>query len=172
MKISFQKSPILVLLVFLLLISACKAKKKAMEASKEKARMEQEAALKKQQEEEARRKETEERERREAEVKRAAEEKVIAPRTKLTQYFESISTSSNVNGANNSINEALTMFASPDAPVLIVISEYNGQKDYDRPTTIKNYLNYLKDRKKNINTISEIKVDGNGKITEVELRKN
>lgn len=143
-----------------------------MEASKEKARIEQEAALKKQQEEEARRKEAEERERREAEVKRAAEEKVLEPRAKLTQYFQSISTSANVNAANNSINEALTMFASPEATVLIVISEYNGQKDYDRPTTIKNYLNYLKDQKKNINSISEIKVDGNGKITEVELRKN
>jgi hypothetical protein len=175
MNISLQKSFALVLLLCLLIVGAsgCKSKKKAMEAaSKEKARMEQEAAAKKQQEAEARKKEAEERERREAEVKRQAEEKVLAPRAKLTQYFESISTSNNVTAANNSINEALNLFTSPDAPVLIIISEYNGQKDYDRPTTIKNYLNYLKDQKKNMNSIAELKVDGNGKITEIELRKN
>ena len=174
----FQKTSIPVLLVSALLIFSvgCKSKKKAMEASNAKARMEQEAALKKQQqqqlEEEARKKEAEERARREAEVRREAEEKVMAPRAKLGQYFESISTSGNVTAANSSINEALTMFASPEVPVLIVISESNGKKDYDRPTTIKNYLNYLKDQKKNINSIAELKVDGNGKITEVELRKN
>jgi hypothetical protein len=33
------------------------------------------------------------------------------------------------------------MFASPETPVLIVISESHGQKDYDRPTTIKDYFN-------------------------------
>lgn len=177
MMFSIRNSTTLVLLVCILTIGAvgCKSKKKAMEASnaeKEKARIEQEAATRKQQEEEAKRKEAEERERREAELKREAEEKIIAPRTRLSQYFEAISTSANVASANNSINEALTMFASPETPVLIVISEYNGKKDYDKPTTIRNYLNYVKDQKKNINTISELKVDSSGKITEVELRKN
>ena len=177
MMFSIRNSITLVLLVCILAIggAGCKSKKKAMEASnaaKEKAKIEQEAEARKQQEEEAKRKEAEERERREAELKREAEEKVIAPRTRLSQYFESISTSANVASANNSINEALTMFATPDTPVLIVISEYNGQKDYDKPTTIRNYLNYLKDQKKNINAISDLKVDGSGKITEVELRKN
>lgn len=175
---SIRNSITLVLLVCILAIggAGCKSKKKAMEASnaaKEKARIEQEAASRKQQEEEeAKRKEAEERARREAELKREAEEKVIAPRTRLSQYFEAISTSSNVASANNSINEALTMFATPETPVLIVISEYNGKKDYDKPTTIVKYLNYLKDQKKNINAISELKVDALGKITEVELRKN
>jgi hypothetical protein len=176
MKFTIKSSISLVLLVSMLVVGAgCKSKKKAMEASnaaKEKARIEQEAALRKQQEEEAKRKEAEERERREAELKREAETKIITPRTRLSQYFEAISTSTNVASANNSINEALTMFASPEAPVLIVISEYDGKKDYDKPTTIKNYLNYLKDQKKNINAIAELKVDGSGKITEVELRKN
>ena len=174
---SIRNSTTLVLLVCILAIGAagCKSKKKAMEASntaKEKAKIEQEAVLHKQQEEEAMLKEAEERERSEAELKRAAEAKIIAPRTRLSQYFDAISTSTNVASANNSINEALTMFASAEAPVLIVISEYDGKKDYDKPTTIKNYLNYIKDQKKNINAISELKVDGLGKITEVELRKN
>lgn len=177
MMFSIRNSTTLVLLVCILAIGAagCKSKKKAMEASntaKEKAKIEQEAVLHKQQEEEAMLKEAEERERSEAELKRAAEAKIIAPRTRLSQYFDAISTSTNVASANNSINEALTMFASAEAPVLIVISEYDGKKDYDKPTTIKNYLNYIKDQKKNINAISELKVDGLGKITEVELRKN
>lgn len=146
-----------------------------MEASKakEKARMEQEqAALRKQKEDEAKRLEAEEKARQEAEARlRESQSKTSAPEVKLGEYFSAISSASNVTAANNSITEALSLFASPETPVLIVISEYNGQKDYDRPTTIKNYLNYLKDQKKNSNTISNLKVDSAGKITEVELKK-
>ncbi|HEU5292542.1 MAG TPA: nucleoid-structuring protein H-NS [Cyclobacteriaceae bacterium] len=145
-----------------------------MEASNaEKARLEQEAALRKQQEE-ASRKEAEERERREAEarLKNNDEITVSKPATRLNEYFQAIASSPNVTSANNSINEALSMFSSPEAPVLIVISEYDGKKDYDRPTTIGKYLNYLKDQKKNINAISDLKTDASGKITELELRKN
>lgn len=170
-----RNSTTYVVLVLILTIGSvgCKSKKKAMEASNaEKARMEQEAALKKQREqEEASRKEFEERERREAEA-RNSEIKVSAPATRLNEYFQAIANSSNATSANSSINEALSMFSSPDAPVLIVISEYNGQKDYDRPTTIGKYLNYLKDQKKNINAITDFKTDASGKITELELRKN
>jgi hypothetical protein len=90
----------------------------------------------------------------------------------LNQYFSAIASSGNANAANSSINEALTLFASPETPVLIVISEEGGQKDYDRPTTIREYLNYLKDQKKNMNSISNLQIDNSGKITEVELRKN
>lgn len=156
------------MLVLVVLISAfgCKSKKKAMEA--EKAKQEQEAALRQQQEEEARMKEAEEAERRKSDEA----SKTNARYTILRQYFDSIATANDLTSANNSISEALTMFASPDTPVLIVISESGGQKDYDRPTTIKDYLNYLKDQKKNINKISNLQFDDNGKITEVELMKN
>ena len=163
-------------LILLMLASGCKSKKKAMEASnaaKEKARIEQAEALRKQQEEERMRLEAEERAKREAEVKRNAEEVLRnSPETRLSQYFQSISTAGTVTAANASINEALTLFASPDTPVLIVISEEGGQKDYDQPTTIKAYLHYLKDQKKNINAISSVKTDSAGKIMELELRKN
>jgi UDP-N-acetylmuramoylalanine-D-glutamate ligase len=174
---SIQNSTTLVVLAFILTLCAvgCKSKKQAMEASnvKENARIEQETALRKQQEEEARRKDAEERERREAEARLKEDEiKVNVPATQLNQYFAAIATSNNVTSANNSIQEALGLFASPESPVLIVISEYDGKKDYDRPTTIRNYLNYLKDQKKNINAVSNLKVDSSGKITEVELRKN
>jgi len=70
------------------------------------------------------------------------------------------------------INDALKLFASPDSPVLVIISKAGGTVDYDRPTTILNYLNYLKDTKNNINTIENIKYNGSGKITELELMKN
>jgi hypothetical protein len=180
----FRNSRILSLLAFIILITAfgCKNSKKALEASnaaKERARLEQEAALKQKQkeEEENRWREAEERARLEAERlerEKAAQNAKPAPSseaTRLSSYFETIANSSNITSANNNIKEALSLFASPQTPVLIVISEYNGQKDYDKPTTIENYLNYLKDQKKNINTVSNLKMNNSGKIMEVELRK-
>lgn len=163
----------IMLVLILLLATGCKSKKKAMEAqaAAEKAKMEQEAALKRQQEDEARKKaEAEDKARREAEAANNA--KTSTPYAKLGQYFEAISNSGSLTSANSSISEALALFASPDTPVLIVISEENGQKDYDRPTTITAYLNYLKDQKKNANKIEKLQFDSAGKITEVELRKN
>lgn len=140
----------------------------------EKARMEQEAAAKQKQEEEERRRDADEKARQEAEAKLRAENEAkvtAAPKARLANYFDAIAGSGNTTSANSSINEALTLFASPEAPVLIVISQEGGQKDYDRPTTIKDYLNYLKDQKKNSNLISNLQFDGSGKITEVELVK-
>lgn len=171
---SIRNSSTLVMVIWIVMIfaSGCKSKKKAMEAAAaEKARMEQEAALKKQkEEEEARRKDAEEKARRDAEAAKA--DKTGTPYVKLGQYFDAIANSGSLTSANTSISEALTMFASPDTPVLIVISEQNGQKDYDRPTTIIAYLNYLKDQKKNANKVEKLQFDNSGKITEVELRKN
>lgn len=161
-----------VIITFTLAGAGCKSKKKAMEkanADAEKARIEQEAALRKQrQEEETRRMEAEERARQERE---AQAQQQAAPSQKLEQYFRAIATSGSTASANSSIDEAMALFASPDTPVLIVISESGGQKDYDRPTTIKDYLNYLKDQKKNINRVSNLQFNSAGKITEVELVK-
>lgn len=167
--LNFFRRAGIILIILAAVASGCKSKKKAREAAAaaEKARVEQaEAALRKEKEaEEQRRREAEEQTRREAEA-RANE-----PSARLSSYFDAIANSGNVTSANNSINEALTLFASPDTPVLIVISESNGQKDYDRPTTIRDYLNYLKDQKKNINKISDVQFDSSGKITELELTK-
>ena len=163
-------------LVLVLCITGCKSKKKAMEASRaaEKAKMEQEASARKQKEqEELKRKEAEEKAAREAEMKaREMKEKESGPKARLGQYFDAIASSGNVASANSSISEALALFASPETPVLIIISGSGAQKDYDRPTTIKAYLNYLKDQKKNINRIESLQIDPSGKVTEVELRKN
>lgn len=171
---SIRNSSKLVMWVFVLMIAitGCKSKKKAMEA--EKARLEQEAALKRQQEEEARlKREAEEKARLEAEAReREARERANAPTNRLNNYFNSIANATSVASANASINEALTMFSSGDAPVLIVISEEGGKKDYDEPTTIKKYLEYLKDTKNNMNKIANLQFDSAGKISEVELKKN
>jgi|SRR5688572_18404976 len=168
------KSPRFVMLALLVVLMAigggCKSKKKAAEAAAaaERAKMEQEAAaLKKQQEEERKRREAEE----EAAKRATADANKKNPQAKLEEYFTSISTSSNEASANSTINEALSMFASSDTPVLIVIHESGGQKDYDRPTTIKNYLNYLKDQKKKADKIGNLQFDNSGKISEVELVK-
>ena len=144
------------------------------QSAAEKARIEREAAEQRQKDAELKKqREAEDAARRDAEAKRQAElARSSEPRAKLKEYFDMISSSSSMTAANSSINEALLLFASADTPVLIVISESGGQKDYDRPTTIKAYLNYLKDQKKNINKISDMKFDNAGKITELELRKN
>jgi hypothetical protein len=165
------------ILVLTIAAFGCKSKKKAMEAANaaaEKAKIEQEAAARKQQQEEEARQRAaaEEQAKRDAETRARESAKASAPATRLGQYFDAISGSASAASANSSINEALSLFASPDTPVLIVISESGGQKDYDRPTTIKDYLNYLKDQKKNINKVSDLKFDSSGKITELELRKN
>ncbi len=99
----------------------------------------------------------------------ASAEEVAAE--KLENYFNSVAASGNANMANQSIQETLAMFSNQETPVLVVIHEENGIKDYDEPTTIKKYLDYLKDTKKNLNFISDIRLDANGKVSELELRR-
>ena len=91
--------------------------------------------------------------------------------TTLSNYFSSIVAATSVSQANMLIADALKLFASPDTPVLIIISKTGNLVDYDRPTTIKNYLNYLKDTKNNINKVDKITYDNTGKIRELELLK-
>jgi hypothetical protein len=102
-----------------------------------------------------------------APVVRSAEEIAVE---KLENQFASISSASNVTAANQSIQEVLAMFSNQETPILIVIHEEGGVKDYDEPTSIKKYLEYLKDTKKNLNYISDIRLAG-GKVTELELKR-
>ena len=107
----------------------------------------------------------------EAEAAAEAKAKLETRKPKLSQAFSNIATASTRGEANNSIKEALSLFARSDAPVLIVISEAGGMVDYDRPTTIEKYLNYLKDTRTNTNRIKNVELDVNGKIVELELIK-
>ena len=107
------------------------------------------------------------------EERRAAEknEAIEAADAVLGRNFNSIANASDANQANRVINETMGMFESPNVPVLIIIKQNQGFNDYDRPTTIENYLNYLKDQKKATEKINDIKYNSNGKINELELIK-
>lgn len=89
----------------------------------------------------------------------------------LGDLFGRIAGSAGSASVNNLIDEGLNMFSSPDAPVLIIISQSGDIKDYDEPTTIERYLNYLKDHKVSPNEVYHLEKDGYGKISELELIK-
>ena len=114
-----------------------------------------------------------ERAQKDEEERRAAEEreKANAADVVLGRNFNSIANASSVSQANRVINETLGMFESPNTPVLIIIKQNAGFNDYDRPTTIEKYLNYVKDQKKATEKVHEIKYNSNGKINEIELIK-
>ena len=110
-----------------------------------------------------------------AEQKRLEEEQRLReleeqnkPKTALTDYFTMIANAKDVTTANNCIKEALKLFESPDAVVLIRLNNFG---DYDRPTTAVNYLNYLKDQKKVTVNVDNVKYNADNKITELELIK-
>ena len=86
----------------------------------------------------------------------------------IADMFNLIANAKDINTANNYIKEALKLFESPDAVVLIRLNNYG---DYDRPTTAVNYLNYLKDQKKVTVNVDNIKYNAENKITELELIK-
>jgi hypothetical protein len=90
---------------------------------------------------------------------------------KIEDYFDAIANDRSMQMADTHINDALRFFASPDVPVLIIIYMEGNMKDYDKPTTIKKYLEYIKDQGKNLNEIYNVVFDKNGKITEIELIK-
>lgn len=116
----------------------------------------------------AMRKAEEERLRREEEERLQRE---AAKYNSVENQFMAIAAAPDVNTANEKIDQAMRLFASPDVPVLVIISQAGGFNDYDKPTTISKYLNYLKDQKVYNNRIEQVKYDGNGKIIELELIK-
>jgi len=87
----------------------------------------------------------------------------------IEKNFQAIADASSVDYANRYISETMRFFTDKDAPVFIVFYRENGVKDYDKPTTIEKYLNYLKDQKKNPNKIDKIIFNDQGKIEEIEL---
>ncbi|NQT78459.1 MAG: hypothetical protein HQ565_12145 [Bacteroidetes bacterium] len=108
-------------------------------------------------------------------IRRAWEEekqkKLEASSMSLDDYFAMIAGAASIDKANQKINEALKLFGSPGTAVLIIISQEGDIVDYDKPTTAKKYLEYLKDQKKNLNEIWNIEYDDNGKIKLLELIK-
>ncbi len=114
---------------------------------------------------------------RKAEEERLRKEEEARLKAEASKYdniensFKSIAASPDVITANEKIARAIQLFATPDVPVLIIISQAGGFNDYDRPTTISKYLDYLKDQKVYNNRVHQVKYDPNNKITELELIK-
>ena len=107
----------------------------------------------------------------EEEQKRLAEE---AERTKynyIDDSFIEVAHAADTETANMKISNALKLYASEDVPVLIIIHQEGDIVDYDKPTTILDYLNFVKDQKKYDNKIAKVKMDDYGQITELELIK-
>ncbi len=89
----------------------------------------------------------------------------------LNRFLGNIATAPSTNSANQEISEALSMFSSPDATVLVIFYQSNGKASYDEPTTISKYLNYLKDTNNKAASVEEMVLDENGKIKELILKK-
>ena len=109
-----------------------------------------------------------------AEAERLAAEKEKSKKVfaQVLTYFEKIANAPNVEEANRHIQDALSLFSSAQSPVLIVISTAaSGFKDYDRPTTIRKYLDYVKDQRRFERHAEPLKLDEQGKIKELELIK-
>jgi hypothetical protein len=89
----------------------------------------------------------------------------------INDYFYQIAGAKDVTTANAKIAEAQKLYAGKNVPVLIIISQDGDIIDYDKPTTIGEYLNYVKDQKRYSNSIKNVKFDEYGQITELELIK-
>ncbi|MBN2637556.1 MAG: hypothetical protein JXR65_00550 [Bacteroidales bacterium] len=117
---------------------------------------------------EAARKAEEQRLRDQEAAKRKADVEKFKP---LNDAFSQIAESETYSEANQRINNTLSLFATSEVPVLIIIDQAQGFNDYDRPTTIVKFLNYLKDMKAYSFAVESVKKDAQGKITELELIK-
>ncbi len=93
------------------------------------------------------------------------------PENVLRRSFDEITKAKNDVEANALIEKTLQLFTSEKSNVLIIISKGANFNDYDKPTNIKDYLNYLKDTRKNLNDIEKIHFGDNNKIKTLELIK-
>lgn len=139
--------------------TSCGSSKKAKAKAAEEARMAKEK-------EERIKREQADRKRREDEEKQRA---MRAPYQKIEEYFGKVSAATNIESANAAIDQAMNLFSSPDAPVLIIIKKTGDIIDYDKPTTARQYFDFMKDQKKAFNKVEKLEMDGNGKIKEMIL---
>ena len=87
----------------------------------------------------------------------------------VDEYLHELVTAGSDLAASRSQAELLSLFASKSTPVLIVIYQEGDFKDYDEPTTIGAYLEYLRLQKKQAAAVQNIVKNQEGKIIELEL---
>jgi len=98
--------------------------------------------------------------------------KVVPLKNQLEMNFQGIADaakSGNSSQVMSLTQSTLQLFSSDDAPVLIIISREGP--DYDKPTTIKKYLEFLRDQKASRNAVDSYLKDESGKIKELDLIK-
>lgn len=95
--------------------------------------------------------------------------KVKPLKNQLEENFTKIMNAASYAEADMIINETLEKFESPETPVLIILYRQNDEIDYDKPTTIKDYLNYLKLQKKSNADIDQVFLNTDGKIKSLDL---
>jgi len=166
MKFDFP-TVMLVLFVVTVGFSSCKSKKKLSEVSDQDEISEQiEEEMESMDEEET--------------MDEGLEEETSEPRVatynpstsdRLHGYFSNIANATSTATANREIREALGLFTNGNAPVLIIFYRADGSEDYDEPTSIEKYLNYLKDTGNNEAKVEEMVTAENGKIKELVLVK-
>lgn len=105
------------------------------------------------------------------EEKEAKERKKEENKKAVIDNFKAISNATSAAEANKYIDNALALFESPDAPILLIIKITGDVVDYDRPTTAKRYLNYVKDQKSYTSNIHSVEFNEEGKIIELVLKK-
>ena len=110
---------------------------------------------------------------REKEAKEAEEKERRAKlKQDLESQFRAIASATSIEDANREIEQTIKAFASPQVPVLTIIAmNGEGLKDYDRPSTIRKFLDYLKDQKQVPAKIHLIRFNESGQISELELIK-
>jgi len=99
--------------------------------------------------------------------------KDIPLKTQLENSFQGIADAAkagNTSQVSSLTRNTLQLFTSDDVPVLIIISREGSTVDYDKPTTIKRYLEFIRDQKASRNAVENYKLDG-AKIKELELIK-
>jgi hypothetical protein len=96
-------------------------------------------------------------------------------KTQIESAFDglvSTAKAGDVSTANTMIQGIISKyFTSENTPVLIIISKEGSIIDYDKPTTIKLYLNFIKDQKASRNNVDSYLQDESGKIKELDLIK-
>lgn len=110
------------------------------------------------------------------------EQKIAGMRTKknvplknqIENAFQGIADASRSGNTSQVISltrNTLQLFSSEDATVLIIISKEGSIVDYDKPTTIKRYLEFIRDQKASRNEVDNYQLNGEGKIKELDLIK-